>query len=768
MKMTLPEYSPGVLSLLPLYYVGWSDNVLSPSEVKLVAKKIEALDHLSKSEKELLLSWSDPTQPPSEETIAHWVRLLKNNSQHISAKDKNVLVNLGLEMAKRSSGAIDSVKWNDEKTRHALVELENALGRVPKNSLRTIFPEHQIENGNKQPGQINIPKLKKYLDGDFHHVAEKVRRLLQDPEFELKHPGDKTSNRNRTMKWCRLMANQGFGSMSYPEFAGGSNDMRDYIAVFSTLGFHDQSLVIKFGVQFGLFGGSILNLGNETQQKKYLPQTGTLALAGCFAMTETGHGSNVRELQTTATYDKSTDEIIIHTPTHEDGKEYIGNAMDSTMATVFAQLIVNGKSNGVHAVLVPLRNEAHELLPGIQVKDNGYKMGLNGVDNGRIWFDQVRVPRENLLNRFGTINSDGTYSSPIENPARRFFTMLGTLVGGRVCVPRAGLSAAKTGLTIAINYALKRRQFGPKPGATETLLLDYPSHQRRLMPLLAKAYALNFGLDYLADRFLNSSEEDIRFVETLAAGLKSYATWFTTETLQECREACGGKGFLWENRLSDLKADSDIFTTFEGDNTVLMQLVAKGILSDFKQEFHNEGYRAVIRMLASQVATNLSERNFIATRNTDYAHLTDFEFQLAAFRFREKDLLYSLSNRMRSYIRKRIDPYESFLKCQTHMLQLAEAYVERKVLTSFVKAIDKADSDMQYILRPLRSLYALSTIEKHRGWYMEQGYFHSAKSKAIRKAVDRLCAEVRLNASDLVAAFGIPEKCLGNIGKPGK
>ena len=166
--------------------------------------------------------------------------------------------------------------------------------------------------------------------------------------------------------------------------------------------------------------------------------------------------------------------------------------------------------------------------------------------------------------------------------------MLGTLVGGRVSVPKAGLSAAKSALAIAIKWATKRRQFGSSDTVPENILLDYPSHQRRLLPKLAKAYACHFGLEYLADRYVNHTEEDIREIETLAAGMKSYATWFATETIQECREACGGKGYLVENRFADLKADTEIFTTFEGDNTVLMQLVAKGVLSAFNENFHAE------------------------------------------------------------------------------------------------------------------------------------------------------------------------------------
>ena len=478
-------------------------------------------------------------------------------------------------------------------------------------------------------------------------------------------------------------------------------------------------------------------------------------------MTETGHGSNVNGLEVTATYIPETEELEVHTPSFDAGKEYIGNALHSTMASVFCQLIVNGENHGVHAVLVPLRNEKHQLLPGISVEDNGYKLGLNGVDNGRIWFNKVRVPKANLLNKYGDIDENGNYHSPIANRNKRFFTMLGTLVGGRVFVPQAGVAAAKKGLTIAIKYALKRRQFPAKDGQTETIIMDYPTHQARLMPLLAKAYALHFALEYLTDRFIHKSEDDAREIETMAAALKSYATWYTTHALQECREACGGKGYLIENQLAGLKSDTDIFTTFEGDNTVLMQLVAKGLLSEFKEEFHNNGFKAVMRILVRQVSSTVFERNPITARNADWEHLTSSEFHKSALLYRKHRLLVSVSNRMRTMLKKKIDPYVAFLKCQTHLLSLAKAYTEALVYEQFyLKVKTVKDPDLHNVLRRLRNLYALTAIYEDRGWYLESNYFEGIKSRGIRKAIARLNREVRQDALGLVDAFGIPDELL--------
>lgn len=200
------------------------------------------------------------------------------------------------------------------------------------------------------------------------------------------------------------------------------------------LAYADLSLWVKSGVQWGLFGGAVENLGTE-RHRDVVKRLISLDLLGCFAMTESGHGSDVANLETTATYDPQSQEFVVHSPTPSARKDYIGGAAEHAgMAAVFAQLITEGTSQGVHCFLVPIRDEHGADLPGVTTYDDGLKGGLLGVDNGRIVFDQVRIPRENLLNRYADVAPDGTYSSDIENPSRRFFTTLGTLVRGRVSV----------------------------------------------------------------------------------------------------------------------------------------------------------------------------------------------------------------------------------------------------------------------------------------------------------------------------------------------
>ena len=171
---------------------------------------------------------------------------------------------------------------------------------------------------------------------------------------------------------------------------------------------------------------------------------------------------------------------------------------------------------------------------------------------------------------------------------------------------------------------------------------------------------------------------------------------------------------------------------------------------------------ATLRYLGDRVSIALTELNPFVTRNTDKKHLLDPEFHLSAFRYREKRMLHAVARRMRGMIKDGLSSYDAFLKCQSHMIGMAEAYVERVVLEEFIRIVEEIkNEDMQPVLTDLCHLFALSTMEEHKGWYLEHDYISGGKSKAIRRVVDELCARIRPEALSLVESFQIPEECLG-------
>ncbi|HXH79612.1 acyl-CoA dehydrogenase [Nocardioides sp.] len=639
----------------------------------------------------------------------------------------------------------------------------------------------EVRAGYVQP-VVDVPALKTLLDGKYADERDLVRKNLAEHRQILLDEETMTTAefRDRVRDVVVEMAGTGQTGMGFPTEYGGGGDIGASVAAFETLAFGDLSVLVKVGVQFGLFGGAILQLGTKVHHDAYLADLITGRLMGCFAMTETGHGSNVQALGTTATYDTATQEFVITTPDDASRKDYIGNAAaHADVAAVFAQLEIDGEGRGVHAFVVPLREDG-EVLPGVRIEDCGHKMGLNGVDNGRIWFDGVRVPRANLLNQFADVTADGVYESSIDNANRRFFTMLGTLVQGRVCVGGAGINASKVALTITTKYAARRRQFEATDPEVEQLILDYGMHQRRLFPLLARTYALHFAQEYVAgalhDVFSGLTDDDQarRRLEARAAGTKVLGTWHATRTIQECREACGGAGYLSANRFTALKADTDVFTTFEGDNHVLLQLVAKGLLTDYSSEFEDMDQFGMVKFVAGLAVETVLERTSahkLFQRIKDVlpggdewdqeAGLLDSNYHRAMLRFREEHMLGGVARRLKRGIDQGMNPGEVFSRVQDHVIGAARAHVERMVLDSFIeKTRALPDGDQKVALNLLCDLHALSTIEADRAWFMEHGRLSSARSKAISREVNDLCRKIRPLAVDFVDAFGVPPEML--------
>lgn len=774
------DVSPGLASVLPFLYVAWADGLLAPSEVDALRKRVEAVETLSERDRERVRGWLNPAEPPSATTYFSWVRAIRSASDHIPQAADKTLAELGCELAAMAGDAGGIVATPE--ARQALGEIESALGIVGHEVVRDLvsrdLPPHTAGDGQAgeppeapaAPPSFDVEALRRVVDGPHREIRDRVRSLLRDPAFRRPDPETPDDEyRDVVLGWCERLAEQGIGALAYPKYAGGENSIGKFIAAFETIAFHDLDLVVKFGVQFGLWGGAVNQLGTDKHRRAYLPETGRLELPGAFAMSERRHGSNVRDLQTTATFDRETDEWVIHTPEAQDHKEWIGNAArHGRIAAVFAQLVIDGEGYGVHAFVVPLRSASGEVLPGIRIGDSGHKMGLNGVDNGRLWFDQVRIPRENLLNRFADVSASGEYTSPIPSASKRFFVMLGTLVGGRIAVGSGANSTAKAGLTIAVRYADKRRQFGPA-GGDEVLLMDYLSHQRRLLPLVAKSYGLSFALHDLAEDFAAlPAGGDTREIEAQAAALKAAASWHATRSLQEAREACGGEGFRWTSRIASRKADSDIFTTFEGDNTVLQLQVAKGLLAGYKQEFADMNAFGMLRYVRDLADVRFGEINPLAKRKSAPDHLADPDWHASLFERRERQLLVTAAQRLKCRIDRGDDSFEAFVEVQDHLLTLAHAHADRLILSRFRDALDReaeasgARGETARVLELVYRLYALTTLEERRGWYLEEGLFDGGVSKAIRVEINALLHRMRPLASDLVAAWGIPEEVLAS------
>lgn len=633
-------------------------------------------------------------------------------------------------------------------------------------------------------------KLKALLDGQWEEQKDNIREQLNREEALPMIEGSVEEIRAALLEKVKMVAASGMMQTAFSKANGGSGEAHVGILGLDLLGQFNGSLAIKSGVQFGLWGGAVDVLGTE-RHREYAQGAMDLSKLGSYGMTERGHGSNVQELETTATYDPETKEFVINSPSPSATKVYIGNtARDGRWSAVFAQLYTPGveESHGVHCFVVRIREEDGSPVEGVSIGDHGHKGGLLGVDNGTLTFDNVRIPREALLNQFGDVDEEGNYTSPIDSKNRRFFTMLGTLIRGRIAVGAAGAGATKSSLAIALKYAHQRRQFDYGDTGTEDKLIDYRAHRRRLIIPLARSYAIQLLQNQLTARYADQTERQAsgewsvtnptdaqalasREMETLAAAFKAVATEHATDTIQECREACGGAGFMSENLLTTYRADTDVYNTFEGDNTVLLQLAGKNLLTAYTSEMANPSAMDIVKFAATNVTDIFRSRaglgstvqSVVDTFTNEESSLFDADYQLKVVQMREQLVMRSLIRRIQGA--RKLDKAEAAKvidKAQDHMLNAAWAYLENLMVQAMIEAERSlpVGSTERAVFEQVRHLFVLDTIVREAGWYQEHNVISSGRVKAARASINDLVDSLGPWSEVLVDAFAVPSVVL--------
>lgn len=626
---------------------------------------------------------------------------------------------------------------------------------------------------------IDSQQINDLLLGQWKDDRRHVRRQVEDPVFHFVDNETKEEQRERVLGQIKELADRGMVQRAYPTRFGGQDSPGANVSAFAEYVHANPSMQIKAGVQWGLFGSAILHLGTEKHHEKWLPQVMSLELPGAYAMTEIGHGSDVNQVATTATYIPEDDEFEIHTPFKAAWKEFLGNAaLHGKAAVVFAQLITKGVNYGVHAFFVPIRDDEGNFLPGVGGEDDGYKHGLNGIDNGRLHFTHVRIPRFNLLNKLGDVDEDGNYTSTIDSPGRRFFTTLGALVQGRVSLALSASVAASLALTGAITYGNQRRQFNASSETAEEVLLDYQLHQRRLIDRLARNYANNFLSNELIEKFdevfsgRDDTDENRQDLETLAAAGKAITTWDALNDIQESREACGGAGFMAKNRFGQLYSDLDVFVTFEGDNNVLLQLAGRRLLVDYSKEFSNLSV-GVLSRYATEIASEtvyhrsglrrvVQQVQDVGSNRRSVSWLKSEDVQRELFADRVRSQIASIAPDLRAVARKpQAEQARVFNNHQYELIQAAKSHAELLQWEAFTSALEKiTDENTKKVMTWMRNLYALSTIEKDLGWFIENGRVSQQRARAVRIYCNTLAERLRPYAQELVDAFGFSQENL--------
>lgn len=531
------------------------------------------------------------------------------------------------------------------------------------------------------------------------------------------------------------------------------------------IGLFDPGFWTRFGVHYGLFVGAIRSAATSNQFSYWL-EKGLIAckgMFGCFCMTELGHGSNVAGLLTTATLDLNTDEWVIHTPNLLATKWWIGGAAESaTHGAVFAQMIIKGKRHGVKTFIVPLRDpKTFRLLPGINIGDIGMKMGRNGIDNGYVQFTNVRVPRAYMLMKHTQVTREGEVFEP---PLAQL--TYGALLQGRTAMVADAANSAKKALTIGVRYAAVRRQFKSSPDAElETQLLDYPIHQRRLMPLLCQSVAFGFtalqmnalfeetsrALESLepGDPNLNATIELLKETHSTSAGLKAFCTWATLEAIEKTRQACGGHGYSSYVGLAPMEQDFAVHCTWEGDNTILALQSGRSLVQSYQEA------RKGKKMGGGMAYLNDLDK-FLSAKCKDEAELNTLQGIDDGWATVAAHAVKKAAEDFESLLEKGKSRDQAFEECSQSRFVAASVHTSGYIYRQFraaVEKIDKADDGVREHLELLCKFYGLWQMEEKAAFFLRSNWLTSELMDKVQAHVTDYCAKTRKFAIPLVDSF---------------
>ncbi|XP_069100899.1 peroxisomal acyl-coenzyme A oxidase 1-like [Argopecten irradians] len=510
-----------------------------------------------------------------------------------------------------------------------------------------------------------------------------------------------------------------------------------------------------------MFVPALERLASEEQKERWLPLARRYQMVGTYAQTELGHGTNLMELETTATYDKATDEFILSTPRLSSIKWWPGSlGKSSNYAIVLAQLVIDTKRHGMHPFMVQLRSMVdHTPMPGVKLGVIGQKMGGNYNDNGFLFLNNVRIPRENMLMKNAQVTRTGKFLT--SGPSKANYA---TMIYVRVMICSWSFGALAAASTAAIRYSSVRRQSTLSPGTEESQILDYQTQQYKLFPALASAYGFFFIHKVLSDKYQammvdmqSGNAKALPEMHAWSSGMKALVSDITVYDLEICRRSCGGHGYLRAAGLSDMVCGATPLATVEGDNTVLYLQVARYLLKQIAKALTGQQTTGITQYLS------MNEGSYVCPLQRP-ADCRNVEFLCEIYKKRAYRLVLKVAQALQQDMESGKEQAVYMNKNLQPLVRMATAHCYYVAMRSYVDGLTSVQlsAPARKILDKLCCLFGVHYIVKLSGDFLESEAIGLEQLHWLQDLELQLLSEIRPEAVTLVDAFDFHDETLSS------
>lgn len=377
------------------------------------------------------------------------------------------------------------------------------------------------------------------LSDERQEMLEMVRQSAKDfAEKNIQpHVMEWDESQHFPVPLFKEMGALGFMGVLVPEAYGGAGlGYQEYITIIDEIAQVCGSIGLSVAAHNSLCTGHILQFGTEEQKKKWLPKLATAEWIGAWGLTETGTGSDAGGMDTTAVLDG--DHYVLN-----GSKNWITHAISSEIAVVIARTGEKGDSHGMTAFVV------EKSTPGFTAGQKENKLGMRASETACLFFDDCRVPKENVLGKVG----------------EGFIQSMKILDGGRISIAALSVGIARGAMDAAIGYADERVQFGKK-------IRSFQGVSFKLAEMSTKVYAAE-----LMTRHAGALKEEGKPMTQESAMAKLYASEISTEVANEAVQVFGGYGYTKDYPVEKFYRDCKLCTIGEGTSEIQKVVISRNL-----------------------------------------------------------------------------------------------------------------------------------------------------------------------------------------------